>query len=84
MSHKTYFVSIFVKMILMVNIITFGQTSKEGITKAIITLETEIILYQKYNITSELSHYNRNRNFFYQICFLHFSKTNIPCCLIVS
>ena len=51
--HKTYFVSIFVKMILMVNIITFGQTSKEGITKAIITLETEIILYQKYNITSE-------------------------------
>ena len=53
MSHKTYFVSIFVKMILMVNIITFGQTSKEGITKAIITHETEIILYQKYNITSE-------------------------------
>ena len=53
MSHKTYFVNIFVKMILMVNIITFGQTSKEGITKAIITLETEIILYQKYNITSE-------------------------------
>ena len=45
MSHKTYFVSIFVKMILMVNIITFGQTSKEGITKAIITLETEVILH---------------------------------------
>ena len=53
MSHKTYFVNIFVKMILMVNIITFGQTSKEGITKAIITLETEIILYKKYDITSE-------------------------------
>ena len=53
MSHITYFVSIFVKMILMVNIITFGQTSKEGITKAIITLETEVLLYQKYNITSE-------------------------------
>ena len=53
MSHKTYFVSIFVKMILMVNIITFGQTSKEGITKAIITLETEVILYKEYNIASE-------------------------------
>ena len=53
MSHKTYFVSIFVKMILMVNIITFGQTSKEGIMKAIITLETEVLLHQKYNITSE-------------------------------
>ena len=37
----------------MVNIITFGQTSKEVITKAIITLKTEVLLYQKYNITSE-------------------------------
>ena len=45
MSHKTYFVSIFVKMILMVNIITSGQTSKEGITKAIITPKTEVIIH---------------------------------------
>ena len=37
----------------MVNIITFGQTYWKGITKAIITLETEVLLYQKYNITSE-------------------------------
>ena len=40
-------------MIYLVNIITSGQTYWKGITKAIITLETEIILYQMYNITSE-------------------------------
>jgi len=41
------------KMIIMVKIITSGQTYLKGISKAIITLETEVILYRKYNIASE-------------------------------